>query len=107
MANKQDDDMAVDGMTYSYTSHSSSSSKIRRQNARASSFVTVGPSLLHPDLVMWSEEADLCCISVGSRVTIYSFKPPSFVLLGTVLLFPMEHNTAEILSSKFTHCVLF
>jgi hypothetical protein len=92
----------MDGMAYFYS---------RRMNSendfRASSFVSVGPALPYPDLVVWDEDGKICTIIVGRRIAIYASNQPNFVLLGTACLGANGEIDAKVQSAKFLHGVLY
>jgi len=75
-------------------------------NTKASSFMTIGPSLPYPDLVVWSDDNKYCSICVGSKVTIFVSNESEFTLVGTTILAPNEVDS-KIESAKFIHNVLY
>ena len=101
----EDDDEA-----YFYSTSRSVSLKDENSNSstdiKASTFLSVGPNLPCPDLLVWSDNAKFCCLCVGTRVAIYLSNPPEFTLVGTTLLAPHEPDP-KIESAKFIHNVLY
>ena len=73
----------------------------------ASSYVSSGPSLPYPDLVVWDDDGKLCCVVMGSRVAIYLSDQGDFVLLGTVRVGSPADPDGAAISVKFVHGVLF
>lgn len=99
----QDKDTAQrDGMSYFYC---------LRPNAvddRASSYISVGPALPYPDLVVWDDEGGLCALVVGRRVAIYRSYAPNFTLVGTAYLgIKTDFEPVKVQSAKFLHGVLY
>jgi len=76
-------------------------------NDRASVYVSSGPTLPFPDLVVWDDDGSLCAVVVGNRVAIYLSNVPEFVMLGTVRIGPAFDSEAGIVSAKFVHGVLY
>lgn len=99
-------DTDAEAYFYSTSRSISLSDSNNGSNVKASSFMTIGPSLPYPDLVVWSDDNKFCCVCAGSRVAIYLSQPPEFTLIGTALLAPNEVD-AKILSAKFIHNVLY
>ena len=74
---------------------------------RASSYVSVGPALPYPDLVVWDDQGMLCAVVVGQRIAIYLAESPSFTLLGTAHLGSANDIEPKIQSASFVHGVLY
>jgi hypothetical protein len=73
----------------------------------AASYVSSGPSLPYPDLVVWDDDGKLCCVVMGSRVAIYLSDKGEFVLLGTVRVGSPADPDGAAISVKFVHGVLY
>lgn len=96
-----------EGVAYFYSTSRTESLSTNDGMVKASSFMTVGPSLPHPDLVVWSDDAKHCCIALKNRLYIYLSKPPKeFILLGTCLL-SGSGGDSQVQSAKFIHNVLY
>jgi len=74
---------------------------------RADEYVSTGPTLPYPDLVVWDDDGSLCAVTVSDRVAIYALDGSAFVLLGTVRITNPSNNIGPIYSAKFLHGVLY
>lgn len=97
---------AGDSIAYFY---SRKSGAIKEHDERASSYMTVGPSIASPDLLSWDDDGRLCAMAVGSRVAIYLSEPPKFHLLGSVNIVGTRSFGTEmpLISIRFIHAVLY
>jgi hypothetical protein len=90
-----------DGMAYFYTR------KKGEESNSASVYVSSGPSMPYPDLVVWDDDGKLCAVVIQSRVAIYLSDQPDFVLLGTVRVGSPADPDGAAISVKFVHGVLY
>ncbi|CAB9515767.1 peptidase S8 and S53, subtilisin, kexin, sedolisin [Seminavis robusta] len=90
-----------EGMAYFYTP------KKGATDNSAASFVSSGPSLPYPDLVVWDDDGELCAVVIQSRVAVYLSEQPDFVLLGTVRVGSPGDPDGAAMSVKFMHGVLY
>lgn len=97
----QKDTGHVDGAAFFYNVREDS------QDKRASSFVTVGPSLPFPNYVEWDDDGKLCAIVVGRRVFVYISAQDNLTHLGSVQLGHAHEHDTTIQSVKFLHGSLY
>mmetsp|Transcript_16992 Transcript_16992/g.35101 ORF Transcript_16992/g.35101 Transcript_16992/m.35101 type:complete len:1224 (-) Transcript_16992:1144-4815(-) len=81
--------------------------KADSSGSRADEYVSTGPTLPYPDLVVWDDDGVLCAVMVENRVAIYALDSPKFVLLGNVRIPNPSNSFAPIYSAKFVHGVLY
>lgn len=98
-----DPNTSKDGMSYIY----SRNLDIDDSNLKATNFVSVGPALPYPDMVVWDEEGRLCCFVVGSRIAIYAATQSTFIFLGSASLGSRSDISPHIQSAKFINGVLY
>lgn len=91
----------LDGHAHFYTL------KKGETGAKASSYVSSGPTLPYPNHVEWDEDGRICAIVVESRVMIYISNEPDFVLLGSVCVGPGTDPGSSITSVRFLHGALY
>lgn len=101
VACRAEDDTDDEGSAHFYTM------KPGDEQERSSSFTTTGPTLPHPNLMMWDDDGRLCAISVDNRVAVYLLDEKEFVLLGSVWIGSPSLAIAPITSLKFLHGVLY
>jgi hypothetical protein len=89
-----------EGIAYFYTPKSPTDNT-------AASYVSSGPSLPYPDLVVWDDDGKLCAVVIQSRVAVYLSERPDFVLLGTVRVGSPADPDGAAISVKFMHGVLY
>jgi len=74
-------------------------------------YVSIGPSLPYPDIVVWDDDGKICAFIVARQVAIYLSNPPNFTLLGTTYLTAQLGSDLEsditVHSAKFLGRVLF
>lgn len=90
-----------EGMAYFYTEKKGATDK------SASSYVSSGPSIPYPDLVVWDDDGKLCAVVIQSRVAIYLSDQPDFILLGTVRVGSPADPDGAAISVKFIHGILY
>lgn len=100
----EDSDVSRDGMSYfySYRLEIDSSSSMK-----ASNFVSVGPALPYPDMVVWDDYGQLCCFVIGPRIAIYLASETSFVFIGSAQLGSKADVSPCVQSVKFINGVLY
>ena len=76
-------------------------------DGKAQEYVSTGPTLPYPDLVVWDDDGIFCAVLVENRVAVYSLNETDFVLLGTVRVSNPCDSFARIYSAKFVHGVLY
>ena len=74
---------------------------------RADEYVSTGPTLPYPDLVVWDDDGVLCTVIVENRVAVYTLEGSDFVLLGSVRISSPCDSFSRIYSAKFIHGVLY
>jgi hypothetical protein len=88
--------------------HFYTSKKTGTENDRGSTYVTAGPTLPFPDLVVWDDDGVLVAVVLETRVAVYSSDNQQFVLLGTVRLgTTFDQGSGKITNAKFVHGTLY
>ena len=98
---QDEDTQQKDGISHFYCLPSSATDN------QASSYVSIGPALPYPDLVVWDDEGNLCAFIVERRVAIYKAKAPNFTLCGTAYLGTDNDTESKVQSAKFILGVLY
>jgi hypothetical protein len=98
-----DPNTSKDGMSFMYSQNFDADSS----NLKATDFVSVGPALPFPDMVVWDEEGRLCCFVVGPRIAIYAATHSTFIFLGSASLGSRSDVLPHVQSAKFINGVLY
>jgi len=93
----------MDGLAYFYSRRMNS----EENDQSASSYVSVGPALPYPDLVVWDDDGKILAVIVGRRIAIYLADAPNFTLLSTTYLGTAGETDAKVQSAKFVHGILY
>ena len=98
-----DPNTSKDGMSYIYSRNFDT----HESNPKSTDFVSVGPALPYPDMVVWDDEGRLCCFVVGPRIAIYAATQSTFIFLGSASLGSRSDVLPHIQSAKFINGVLY